>query len=94
MKKYEAWRKHGKIAIDDASPGDVIYDLGRGVYQRSNGTMYFKNGNFTMGTDGTHYFDYGFASSDGSIRVGDFSINGMGSLFNGVNPSNPNDDTE
>lgn len=93
MKKYEAWRTQGTIAIDDANPEDVVYDLGGGMFQRSNNTMYFKNGIFTMGTDGTHYFDYGFASSDGSVRVGDFSIAGMGSIFNAVNAPDIDDDT-
>ena len=73
------WQILGNWAFSDS--GTSIQKLTENTSLSSDGTIYNRFGNITVGTDGSMFTQIGRFSSDGSMRFG-CTATGLGAIFN------------
>lgn len=73
------WQFLGNLAVGDN--GETIHRVSKETSISSNGIVYTKVGNSTVGSDGSFFTQAGDFNSDGSTRVGN-SATGLGAVFN------------
>lgn len=73
------WQFLGSLAV--SNEGETIQRLGKSNFFSSDGTVFTKTGNTTIGSDGSMFTQMGNFSSDGSSRIGN-TATGIGAVFN------------
>ena len=73
------WQILGKWAYSDS--GESIQKVSDTTSISSEGTVYNRMGNATVGSDGSIFTQMGSFSSDGSTRMGS-TATGLGAVFN------------
>ena len=73
------WQILGKLAYSDS--GESIQRVAETTSISSNGTVYNRMGNTTVGSDGSFFTQMGSFSSDGSTKMGN-TATGLGAVFN------------